>query len=141
MMLKLMIDKSNNIPFIPIYLCKNAENTNIRIINFFLSKYLEFLTINNEYLTKLQNDSESVKLIKIFKNDRFFGYIGILSNKKYFKNSFHWKWHSILYKNDDLSLDSNESILDNIIHSDTNNGLNYITVREICKNLFKDFSI
>ncbi len=140
-MLKLITDKSNNIPFIPIYLCKNSENTNIRIINFLLSNFFEFFTINDEYLTTLQNDSESVKLIKIFKNDRIFGYIGILSNKKYFKNNFHWKWHSILYKKEDLLLDSNESILDNIIYSDTNNDINYITVREICKNLFKDFLI
>ena len=138
MLFKLMKDKSNSIPFIPVYLYKNIENTNIKNISIFLSKHFEFFYVSDEDLTTISNDLNIVKLEKIFKNNKFFGYIAIISDKKYFVNDFHWKWHFIFYKNKNLLVEGEESILDNIIYNDTNNNFKYITVKEIYKNIFKD---
>lgn len=131
MLFKLINTKSDNIPFIPIH--SYQYNTKIININMYLSKYLEFLYINQDFLETIKNNS-NIKLIKISKNDIFFGYIGVFQNKKYFENNFYWKWMNIVYNADS----DDDLIFDNIIYNVKNDQLEYITIREIYKNLFKD---
>jgi hypothetical protein len=134
MSFELIINKSNNIPFIPIYLSKYNEYSSVKNLNIFLSKYFEYFNVDDDYLENIKNN-ENIKIVEIIKNNKLFGYIGILKNKDFFKNTFYWKWNIIIFNE---NYNEEILILDNIISNSKNDNYEYITIREIYKILFKD---
>lgn len=123
------ISNLKKIPVIPIYLSEN----NSKNINIFLSKYYEFLLINNEDLENLKNNDILLKIKELTLNDGKVAFILIMKSKKGFKENSIWEWKLI------NSYTKGNDLLDNtIIYNEINNKFLFTQLNEIINKIFKE---
>ena len=115
--------KDCSIPFIPVFFDKK---NNSKIVKIFISKFNEFLYVNNNFIDEI---TDTIVLKKIYKNNNFFGYIALIEDTSLFENNSYYNWNFFyLYKKNDL-------FLDNILYNSSNT-FEYISLKDIFENVF-----